>query len=98
MPIALPKNPGGEDYEDLLTAILRVQGYFTETRLTLRAEKKEVLELDVVATPLGKGNAEKCLYEAKKDSVKFEHIFKLYGQKTYLKIPSAVLVSMGGMD
>jgi hypothetical protein len=94
MPITLPQTPDGHEYEDFLAATLQVQGYFIETRLTLREDNKEVLELDVVASPSGEESSHRILYEAKKDGFHFRNLFKLYGQRVYLKIPNACLVSL----
>jgi hypothetical protein len=91
--ITLPKAPDGDQYEDLVAACLRALGYFIETRLVLRDGKKEVLELDIVATPTGQTIADRQLFEAKIDGVKFPNVFKLYGQRMYLNIPQACLVS-----
>lgn len=98
MAVKLPSNPGGNDYEDLIAAILLTLGYFTETRVVLRAGKKEVLELDVVATPLGHGAEARELVEAKKASWQFSTIFKLFGQRLHLNIPTARLVSLKHPD
>jgi hypothetical protein len=92
--ISLPTTPTGDEYEDYVAATLRALGYFVETRLKLREEKKEVLELDIVTTPLGSGSAERELYEAKKDGISFTNLFKLYGQRIYLGINGACLASL----
>ena len=74
MALHLPENPTGEQFEDLLAAALRAHGYFTESRVRLRKRKHEVLELDVLATPLGGGP--ESIFEAKKETPSFETIFK----------------------
>ena len=61
MPLTPPSSPDGEQYEDFVVATLKALGYFTETRLTLREGKKEVLELDVVATPSGAATSDREL-------------------------------------
>jgi hypothetical protein len=96
--IILPKAPDGEQFEDFVAASLRALGYFVETRITLREEKKEVLELDVVATPAGDSSAHRELYEAKKHSPTFEVLFKLFGQRTYLGIDRACLATLNEAD
>jgi hypothetical protein len=98
MPISLPQKPDGNQYEDFVTAGLVALGYFTESRLVLRDERKEILELDVVATPTNYTSGTKTLYEAKKDGFKFENLFKLFGQRTYLRLPAACLVSLKPPD
>lgn len=94
MAISLPNAPDGEQYEDFVAACLRALGYFTETRLVLRDKQKEVLELDIVATPLGDESGEMELFEAKKDGISFANVFKLFGQRSYLKLPKACLASL----
>jgi hypothetical protein len=98
MTISLPQTPDGEQYEDLVAAGLRALGYFIETQLILREGTKEVLELDVVATPTGGTVQDRILFEAKKERFRFPNVFKLFGQRTYLEIPTATLVSMEGTD
>lgn len=98
MTISLPKKPDGTQYEDLVVACLRVQGYFVESRLTLRDGKKEVLELDVIATPCGSPGTSRSLYEAKSGSLAFETVFKLFGQRTYLNVNQAFLAYLKPTD
>jgi hypothetical protein len=98
MSIALPKAPDGEQYEDLVTATLKALGYFTEPRLTFREGTHEVLELDVVATPLGQAGKARQLFEAKKEAPSFSNVFKLFGQRMYLDISQACLVGLRAAD
>lgn len=98
MTISLPASPDGEQYEDYVAACLCALGYFTETRMVLREKHKEVLELDIVASPAGATSASKELYEAKRDGISFPNVFKLFGQRTFLQIPSACLVSLKTVD
>ena len=51
MTITLPKQPDGQQYEEAMAAAVRANGYFTETRTILDHDGREVLELDVVASP-----------------------------------------------
>ena len=92
--ITLPKAPDGEQFEDFVAASLRALGYFIETRVILREDKKEVLELDAVATPIGGSAANRELYEAKKSAPSFPNLFKLYGQRMYLGIDRACLATL----
>jgi hypothetical protein len=98
MTISLPEKPTGMEYEDFVAATLRALGYFVETRVVLREEKKEVLELDVVATPLACPSKDRELYEAKKGGVSFSNLFKLYGQRVYLGVKAACLASLESSD
>ncbi len=98
MPITLPTQPDGEQFEDFVAATLRALGYFIETRVVLREAKKEVLEIDVVATPVGHPLADRELFEAKKDGISFPNLFKLYGQRLYLGIGSACMASLEDAD
>ncbi|MEC5127124.1 hypothetical protein VSU19_10215 [Verrucomicrobiales bacterium BCK34] len=98
MPLSLPNNPTGEQFEDLVVSALTVLGYFVESNMTLSHDGKEILELDVVATPVGEGAPARILFEVKKDRFNFTNTFKLYGQKQYLGIGEACLVSMRGAN
>jgi hypothetical protein len=98
MAITLPKTPHGEQFEDFVAASLRALGYFIETRVTLREGKKEVLELDIVATPIGGSVENRELYEAKKSAPSFPNLFKLYGQRMYLGIDCACLATLEDAD
>ena len=98
MPITLPSSPDGEQYEDFVVASLKVLGYFSESRLMLREGGKDVLELDVVATPAGGAAKDRQLFEAKKDAFHFNNIFKLFGQRQYLQISNACLVGLKAPD
>lgn len=64
--ISLPNEPDGEQFEDDVAASLKALGHFVETRVVMRDDGKEVLELDVAATPSGLTAASRELYEAKK--------------------------------
>jgi hypothetical protein len=96
MPISLPHDPDGEQYEDLIVSVLLTLGYFVESNMILGQDGKEILELDVVATPVGEGSNARTLFEVKKEGFNFTNAFKLYGQKIYLEIDNACLVSMRG--
>jgi len=96
--ISLPKTPDGEQYEDFVIACVQVLGNFVEARLLLRHGQKDVLELDAVATPLGQSVKQRVLYEAKKNRFSFSDAFKLFGQRIYLGIDRAVLVSLEGCE
>jgi hypothetical protein len=82
----------------LVVAGLKALGYFTESHLVLRDEGKEVLELDVVATPVGEPPKSKSVFEAKKATVSFPDVFKLFGQRMYLGIDRAYLVHLEPLD
>ncbi|MBZ5513793.1 MAG: hypothetical protein LAN62_02925 [Acidobacteriia bacterium] len=81
-----------------MSASLMGLGYFVETRLKLREGSKEILELDVVATPTGAAGPARQLFEAKKDAFSFPNVFKLFGQRTYLNIGTASLVGLYSPD
>ena len=96
MPISLPTNPDGEQFEDLVVSALLVLGYFVEANMILSQNGKEILELDVIATPIGGGESDRILYEVKKQEFNFTNAFKLYGQMVHLNIKKGCLVSMRG--
>ncbi len=98
MRIQLPQEPDGKQFEDFISACLLVLGYFVETRMVLQEGGKEILELDVVASPAGEGPDKKILFEAKKKGFTFPLIFKLFGQRTYLNIHNACIASREPCD
>ncbi len=85
-------NPKCQTYEDLVTACLMSSGYFVEANLHLREENKEILELDVIATPYSDPVGGVLLLEAKSGGTGINDIFKLFGWRTFLDIPRAYLV------
>lgn len=94
--IRLPARPANQDYEDFLTASLTALGYFTETRLKLRKGTLEIGELDIVASPVGEGASDRILFEAKSGKSGYSDLFKVFGQKTYLKMCSACIALTDG--
>ncbi len=96
MTISLPTNPNGEQFEDLVVSALLTMGNFVESNMILSSDGKEILELDVVATPNGAREEERILYEVKKQGFNFSNTFKLYGQMCHLGIRDGCLVSMKG--
>ena len=98
MPIRLPEKPSAKQYEDLLAACLTGLGYFVETRVHLRENSCDVLELDVVATPSGDNFKNRILFEAKKGGWGFSDLFKIYGWMTYLEISEGCVVHHDEID
>jgi hypothetical protein len=98
MSISLPKQPTGYQFEEAVAANIRSIGYFTENRTVLDHEGREVLELDVVASPASADFTKKILVDAKKDTAGFSDIFKIYGWRTFLKIPKGCIVHGTAMD
>lgn len=96
MTISLPKNPDGEQFEDLIVSALLIMGNFVDSNMILGQDGKEILELDVVASPIGCDENGRVLYEVKKEGFNFSNAFKLYGQMTHLGIHKGCLVSMRG--
>lgn len=92
MIITLPKEPNGHQYEEAMAAAVRSIGYFTETRTILDHDGREVLELDVVASPATEAFAARILLDAKRSSAGFSDIFKIYGWREFLKIPKGCIV------
>ena len=74
MTVRLPKDPKDDQYEDLITACILGLGYFVESNLHLREESTEVLELDVVATPVDDPRTGTVLLEAKSGSSRYEMV------------------------
>lgn len=90
--ISLPKEPKGEQYEDAVASFIRSMGYFVDTRLILHSDGREILELDLVATPANENSGNKILVDAKSGKTGFADIFKIYGWRIYLKIPVGCIV------
>jgi len=98
MTISLPKKPDGYQFEEAMAAAVRSIGYFIETRTILDHEGREVLELDVVASPATTDFQSKVLLDAKKSTVGFADIFKIFGWRIFLKIPKGCVVFGGQME
>src|SRR5437667_11461044 len=92
MPISLPKQPTGDQFEEAVAAWLRAAGYFSENRTVFDYEGREVLELDVVASPVSEEFLNRILVDAKKSTAGFGDIFKIFGWRTFLKIPQGCIV------
>ena len=97
MPIRFP-DLKGDAYEDLLVAILFSHGFFVEANLHLRSGGREVLELDVVATPVEDPIEKAILLDAKSGKSGIADLFKIYGWKQYLGIPLGCIVRTNEPD
>ncbi len=98
MPINLPTQPTGYQFEEAVASTVRSIGYFTENRTILDYAGREVLELDVVASPASDGFLNRILVDAKKDTTGFGDIFKIFGWRTFLRIPSGCVVHGSAME
>jgi len=92
MPIRLPSEPRESTYEDLIAACLTGLGFFVEANLHLRDETTEILELDVVATPVISPLDDVLLVDAKSGKTGIADIFKMFGWRIFLGIPRACIV------
>ncbi len=92
MAISLPKQPTGDQFEEAVASWVRASGYFTENRTVFDYDGREVLELDVVASPKSDKFLSRILVDAKKASAHFGDIFKIYGWRTFLNIPTGCIV------
>ncbi len=92
MAIQLPSEPREASYEDLITACLTGLGFFVEANLHLREETTEILELDVVATPVENPIEGVLLLDAKSGKTGIADIFKVFGWRTFLNIPNGCIV------
>lgn len=90
--ISLPDAPTGYLYEDAVTALIRARGYYTETRMKLDKDGRELLELDAVASPASENMTLKVLIDAKSGKTGFKDIFKIYGWRIFLDIPKGCVV------
>lgn len=94
MTITLPKDPSGPQLEDHVAAVLKALGYFVESRLILQDNRKDILELDHIASPAMGTSTSRVLFEVKRTAIKFPNLFKLYGQRIFLDIDEACLVGL----
>lgn len=92
MAIRLPSDPRESTYEDLIAACLTGLGFFVEANLHLRDETTEILELDVVATPVINPLGDVLLLDAKSGKTGIADIFKMFGWRIFLGIPRACIV------
>lgn len=92
MAIQLPSDPRENTYEDLIAACLTGLGFFVEANLHLRNETTEILELDVVATPVINPLDDVLLLDAKSGKTGIADIFKMFGWRIFLGIPKACIV------
>ena len=92
MAISPPKDPNGKTYEDMVTAYLSTMGYFTESNLTLKQDNRDVLELDIVATPSNSDYQQRCIIEVKSGKkIGCNEVFKLAGWMKYLNLSKSCL-------
>lgn len=92
MSIRLPSDPKELTYEDLITACLTGLGFFVEANLHLREDTTEILELDIVATPVKNPIDDVLLLDAKSGKTGIADIFKMFGWRIFLNIPKACIV------
>lgn len=92
MAIRLPSDPRESSYEDLISACLTGLGFFVEANLHLRDDTTEILELDVVATPVVNPLKDVLLLDAKSGKTGIADIFKMFGWRVFLGIPRACIV------
>ncbi len=97
MTITLPTQPTGKQFEEAVAAFVRSIGYFTENRTVFDYEGREILELDVVASPISDDFTKRILVDAKKSTAGFADIFKIYGWRTFLKIPRGCIAHGSAM-
>lgn len=93
MKIVLPDKLSGKEYEEAVGAYLKAIGYFTEKRVILSYQGRELLELDIVASPSNESINERILIDAKSGKkTGFSDIFKIFGWKTFLRIPYGCII------
>lgn len=93
MKVSLPDKLDGKEYEESVGAFIKANGYFTERRLILSHQGRELLELDIVASPANNKIRERILLDAKSGKkTGFSDVFKIFGWKTFLEIPYGCIV------
>ena len=91
MAIDTPKLPKDDDYEDYISSYFLAKGYFVESRLRLSPDSTEILELDLVCSPSDSLGYDRILVDAKSGSWGFPDLFKIFGWRTYLGIPTGII-------
>jgi len=91
MPIRLPIDAQGHDYEDQVCSVLLANGNYLETRLILKKGAEEVLEFDAIATPVNDHHYRQVI-EAKSGKWGMGDLFKLYGQAMYTSEQQGCLI------
>jgi len=91
-PIELPSEPTGDDFEHLAASVFSVCGCFVEKNITEKVAKREIQELDVVATRWGPDNELRILAEAKSGTWGTSVLFSLLGRVHYLALNKAILL------
>jgi hypothetical protein len=90
MAITLPTQPTSKQFEEAVAALVRSFGYFTENRTVFDYEGREVLELDVVASPVSDDFTRRILVDAKKSTARFADIFKIFGLENIPQDPKGL--------
>jgi len=89
----LPKLPKGKEFEEYISAFFQCGGFYVERNIIERDEKKEVLELDIVATSYEEEKAKSFIIEAKSGDWGFSDIFKIKGWLNYLRYTDGLFIT-----
>ena len=97
----LPKIPKDCYYEDYVAALINAGGYYLQRSIHRNINGVELLELDVVATKIGKEGVRSTVIEIKSGGWGIKDIFKVYGWLNFLSIANArgaLIVQKGEQD
>lgn len=99
MTYRIPAIPKGQDFEDFVSAYLLIDGQYLERSIHYYLSdeegknKKEFLEMDIVATAFSETAVDKSLVEVKSGGFGFPDIFKVYGWMNFLNLPKGIFVT-----
>jgi len=89
----LPKLPKGKEFEEYISAFFQCGGFYVERNIIEREEKKEVLELDIVASRYEEEISKSLVIEAKSGDWGFSDIFKIKGWLNYLRYTDGLFIT-----
>ena len=86
--VSLPDLPKGKEFEEYISAFFQSSGYYIERNIT----KKDVLELDIVATNYRQSPPDIKLIEVKSGKWGLKDLFKIRGWMFYLNISKGIFI------
>lgn len=84
--IGLTKTPKGKDFEDCISSLFNVSGFFVEQNTIRRLKKQPLLEIDVIITDYDPELPKTRLVEIKSGHWGFRDLFTFKGWIEYLKL------------
>jgi len=91
--VNLPDLLKGKEFEEYISALFQCGEFYVERNIIERAEKEEILELDIVATNYEGKRPESLIVEVKSGDWGFSDIFKVRGWLDYLGYTEGLLIT-----